>query len=495
MSINRRSPANLLVKPKNLDKIICPICNLILISPISCQNCKKNFCSACIALYVHKNKKCVCNEKYKSLNCEENIKKMLDTLVFICQNQFCGIYVKYGDLENHSKECKKISTSVSNIAENTNKSIKISENTLLNEDEQFLHEINFDKSEPKPVLLEKIEKNSREKINFDKEILPELLFVLSKCINCQKMTLTTCSKKCFSCNSTLCNQCITECKKCNSIYCNLCLKNQNADQKLKCVKCEQNICKNCVNKCEKCKANFCKDCIGNCIECNKKYCENCITNGYFIKCENCKNLYCSTCILECMKCKISICSKCVKKCLGCNNKFCSKCSEKCIKCDWSLVPENPYLVYADNNLTVSVKNKFGDEYFMLRGTAEFKTGVHKFSVAPYEIQKDCSGYGLGIAKLSDFLKYERESENAKKNGEYLEISNILLGITPISNENQIKPHEIYTITVDLDKLFVKIEGKNCEFESRLEKNEIYIPIFTRCHGKFKISVKPMPLFI
>ena len=82
---------------------LCPLCNNILIKPVMCMKCQKNYCKNCIDNWSEKNKKCPegCNEP----NYQNSIGKndILSQLKFRCIG--CGKDIFYDEAQKHHDIC------------------------------------------------------------------------------------------------------------------------------------------------------------------------------------------------------------------------------------------------------------------------------------------------------------------------------------------------------------------------------------------------------
>ena len=85
------------------DSIICPLCLNILIDPVMCMNCQKNFCKRCIDSYTQKDSKCPneCSEPKYQISLGKN--EILSKLKFKCKK--CGIEFQYDEAQKHKNSC------------------------------------------------------------------------------------------------------------------------------------------------------------------------------------------------------------------------------------------------------------------------------------------------------------------------------------------------------------------------------------------------------
>ena len=84
------------------DKVLCPLCNNILIKPVMC-NCQKVYCKKCIDIWEKTNKACPNNCKnphYQKCLGKEEILSKLQFKCIKCNEDFL-----YKDAEEHHKSC------------------------------------------------------------------------------------------------------------------------------------------------------------------------------------------------------------------------------------------------------------------------------------------------------------------------------------------------------------------------------------------------------
>lgn len=83
--------------------LLCPICNNILIKPVMCMKCQKNYCKKCIDNWNEKNKNCPegCNVP----NYQNSIGKndILSQLKFRCVG--CSKEILYDEAQKHHDTC------------------------------------------------------------------------------------------------------------------------------------------------------------------------------------------------------------------------------------------------------------------------------------------------------------------------------------------------------------------------------------------------------
>ena len=84
--------------------ITCFLCEKILINPMMCMNCQKDFCKKCIDNWVQNNDKCP--KGCDNPNYQKSLLKndLLSKLKFKCKK--CGGQVLYEEVKKHYEECK-----------------------------------------------------------------------------------------------------------------------------------------------------------------------------------------------------------------------------------------------------------------------------------------------------------------------------------------------------------------------------------------------------
>ena len=86
------------------DEITCLICKDIIINPVFCMNCHKNFCSNCIERWNNEHDECPFRCKNPKYN---NSINLLSKLKFNCKD--CGSVVDYDNMERHVRsKCETI---------------------------------------------------------------------------------------------------------------------------------------------------------------------------------------------------------------------------------------------------------------------------------------------------------------------------------------------------------------------------------------------------
>ena len=94
--------------------IKCPICHLVLISPVSCRSCLNHFCSGCIRQWVLTNpirnpQICpLCKELYREQRCYPVLQSYLSSLKIKCQNHELGCpeVINYDAYQKHCESCE-----------------------------------------------------------------------------------------------------------------------------------------------------------------------------------------------------------------------------------------------------------------------------------------------------------------------------------------------------------------------------------------------------
>ena len=83
------------------DILTCPLCHKIIIKPTDCEKCGHSFCYNCIST-----KECPFKCKEKILKSSSmGIKKMLNKLIFKCENQGCKKIIPYLNVNEHDSTC------------------------------------------------------------------------------------------------------------------------------------------------------------------------------------------------------------------------------------------------------------------------------------------------------------------------------------------------------------------------------------------------------
>ena len=85
------------------ESVTCPLCLNILINPVMCMNCQKNFCKRCIDSYSQKNSKCPneCSEPKYQISLGKN--EILSKLKFKCKK--CETQFQYDEAQKHNDCC------------------------------------------------------------------------------------------------------------------------------------------------------------------------------------------------------------------------------------------------------------------------------------------------------------------------------------------------------------------------------------------------------
>ena len=99
------------------EEFICAICQEVLEDPMECGTCQTSFCSACINLWLTKNKSCPNRCELNFDRCHKFLRSVLENLILTCSNkpEGCLELVKLGDLKRHeSSECNYRKVSCSN---------------------------------------------------------------------------------------------------------------------------------------------------------------------------------------------------------------------------------------------------------------------------------------------------------------------------------------------------------------------------------------------
>ena len=314
--------------------------------------------------------------------------------------------------------------------------------------------------------------------------LTQLVSAMSNCVNCSNILLSTCCRVCFQCQRSLCTICERTCLRNDKLICKKC----NEENELIAKSSPKNklICKGCLQEieeekkvCEKCQSLYCKKC------------SLCITT-----CNICSKRLCVLCTRCCTKCKRIFCiENCSKVCKGCNTPLCTGCAKFCEKCNWALHLEEcskKFAKLSSDSLEIKGIDPHSEDYFIVRGTIEFQTGKHSFYVSLEQVQRDCAGYGFGICKLEDYEKWFKLDNK--------DVSNMLIGITAnnmgmsplLTGEHALlKNGNAYSVLVDREMQVMRITGPGTNLEAKLDPTAVYIPVLTRCHGKFQIKVKPI----
>jgi len=426
---NTLSTSNLISTTVNWSSLICKICSNIAWAPVLCKSCKALYCSCCITLYVHSHKTCPCGQKFRSLTCPPSLEKDFDSLVFSCGVQGCEQLVSYRDLKQHKKQCV--------YSKNTTR-ITYSDYTQ-GQESTVSCENSIIKTYNSLPIPQKTQRTKSKPIAVPKKTLTELLHLLNKCTNCKEIIVSTCAKQCNNCGNYLCNRCARLCLKCRNYHCGECMMSS-------------------------------------------------------INCNSCKESGCTNCLIQCISCETLVCILCVKRCKGCNQQYCVKCGVKCLYCTWTLMGKGNEVVVS--NTQAYITNKFSDNPFIIRGNKEFNKGIHKFEVIPIELQRDCSSFGFGVANVKELEEWSKPREGFK------DPAKILIGITADNIEMKKKMKGLrapieegakYIISLDLNKLVLKIKGPGSDLRAELNEGT-YVPLFTRCHGRFNIFVNQINTF-
>ncbi len=151
---------------------------------------------------------------------------------------------------------------------------------------------------------------------------------------------------------------------------------------------------------------------------------------------------------------------------------------------------------SQNGLSVWVADATNEEPFLVRGLTEFKEGVHEYRVLVEELQADCAGCGFGIATSNDLLLWESGSSEAKHIAKYLigmTANGAGLSATTSGLHTGLAEGQVYTVRIDRSTQELRISGPGTDITASLDPSQVYIPVFTRCHGIFRLTVQHGPL--
>jgi len=326
--------------------------------------------------------------------------------------------------------------------------------------------------------------NSNENNQNNDELLHELMASVRQCIDCQRALLITSSKTCSACNNPICAFCEDNAKFAEGLICQTCRNNLSG-----------------INaQCSWCEIQGKSDSMQTCIKCEQQYCEKCAELN-LKGCANCESKECSKCLTQCSDCKFLICSRCLKKCKTCQTPYCIKCATVCQKCKWKLTIDSKSAVHVkinENGTSCEAVDHRSNEQFVVRGDIEFAGGYHAYEVGLRQVQRDCAGYGFGIASEEQYKDY------LQKGSLYKDFSKFMLGITANNagmslllkgTKSTLKPGQIFKVCVDIERHKLSIIGPETKLFADLMPGVKYIPVFTRCHGRFAISVNSVYEFI
>ena len=316
--------------------------------------------------------------------------------------------------------------------------------------------------------------------------IEELLDQFSECKDCRKIIMKTCCRRCSECKSGLCNTCDITCSRCPRSMCKGCSK------VAMCSVCSGQICGFCKLTCNHCGKVLCTFCKTECTQCKAKGCAQCVS---LRSCIICGRLQCARCRTVCTRCQNEICRQyCQRICTNCKGVYCLKCIAQCGCLEWVLdsAEDMVNVGLSHNRLSVWAVDQTKEAAFVLRGMTEFKTGVHRYSVLIEKIQTDCAGSGFGLSTLSSYAEWKQDSQKSQHIAKYL------LGMT--ANGSGLSPTVIglhtglaeghsYAVQVDRVLQELRICGPGTDIRASLEPDEVYIPVFTRCHGSFRLTVQ------
>lgn len=613
-----RQVTNLVEVPADIDLLICSICSNILWNQVCCKSCKRFYCSLCVSYYVHKNKVCLCGQKFRTALHNPLMDKQLEKLSFRCPNQSCGIIVKYLDTQRHQAECiiqdshedivnktfvmksarrkrehhksnyglpqtpslsqgPKSNGVVSSFlnfqqSEKTLNETKNSKDSIATEFQRSVGELihkyvraettpidklvtepclsqfsadinnednkndysksefssssktsyieakegnelhqafNTDNNETGSMSIEEISEKLTSysglgsdqgfvKVTVSKQFLLEIMEALEKCSLCQKIILKTCANSCKECKRFVCLKCQNKCKACRSTFCLKC-KGLSEENYSNCTKCESDICKSCISFCSKCTNAVCTNCKYSCSKCSSIFCTNCECKKSYCSC--CRKPLCKPCSCICNGCKNYACpDSCMKKCKGCEFSFCNNCSKECKNCNWELSADDvseELVELSASNTVAKALDPCSDEGFVIRGDKEFTKGIHEFEILLNQVQRDCAGYGIGICRAKEYKVWKTNGKQS------IDVSKIFLGLTAnnygispelIGPRHFLKPGQTYKFLIDFNQHKFQITGPETNVIASINSDEAYLPLFTRCHGKFQITVHPLNYF-
>ena len=150
------------------------------------------------------------------------------------------------------------------------------------------------------------------------------------------------------------------------------------------------------------------------------------------------------------------------------------------------------VVLNENKLAAHALDSKDTSQFFVMGSMEFSSGVHTFTVMIDKIQNDCAGSGIGIYECNAYNEWKENKESVK------DLSELLIGITANGSgmSSKIKGSHAgiivgnsYNIKVDRKSQKLTISGLGTEMTADLDPEKSYIPLFTRCHGSFKVIVQ------
>eukprot|EP00831_Metopus_contortus_P029715 TRINITY_DN2441_c0_g1_i1.p1 TRINITY_DN2441_c0_g1~~TRINITY_DN2441_c0_g1_i1.p1 ORF type:complete len:668 (+),score=76.66 TRINITY_DN2441_c0_g1_i1:444-2447(+) len=326
-----------------------------------------------------------------------------------------------------------------------------------------------------------------------RQFLQQIANELGKCVCCSRTLLMSCCKMCSQCNGPICSYCEPECIHKKELICTECyseseeeFEQEQEEEEFECCKCGI--------------LPYDPQSMIKCSNCDRLFCEEC--ESFILPCQLCGQVLCDICVKCCNSCDACICEgKCRKFCVGCESIYCSRCAVRCPKCQWKLVAEGEneeFVQLSLNDLDAEAIDKDSEDLFVVRGSIEFKYGIHSFEVTIEEVQRDCAGFGIGICTEEAYIEYHSLPIDQRDGAD------ILLGITANNSamspllkgpRSKLKPGQTYKFTVDREKQQFVIIGPGTNLNAPLNPDSIYLPLLTRCHGLFKVRVRPLFAFL
>ena len=320
-----------------------------------------------------------------------------------------------------------------------------------------------------------------EEVNsHDAEVLNSFMAAVRLCLICHRQVLLTSCRICYLCQDPICTFCEESCRFPEGIYCPTCRPMMKVTKA----------------PCPKCNLLVDRDSMLCCIRCAKTLCPNC-HEKMTKTCLTCTGKCCEDCLKRCSKCQDFVCTNCVKRCNICRNPCCNKCSASCKNCTWKLHAEGvntKFVQIKSGGLCAEALDQRSEDAFILRGLANFMTGVYAYEVLLKQVQRDCSGFGFGLSTLENYKDYI-DGKIGKK-----DFGKVLIGITAnnagmshaINGPRvQLKPGQTFKVIVNRDTQKMEITGPGTKLVADLMPEVVYIPVFTRCHGGFAVYINPV----